>query len=99
SHPSVGRTLFDGAVGGGARALGIAAGLASGNPADMVSLDGAHPSLAERKGDAVLDSWIFAGAPVDCVWRRGERMVSGGRHHRREEIAEAYTAGLRKLLG
>lgn len=96
---SVGRRLFEAAVAGGAQALGIAAGIAPGNPADMVGLDGAHPSLAERKGDAILDSWIFAGAPVDCVWRRGERLVTGGWHAHRDTIADRYRAALRKLLG
>ena len=99
AQPSVGRRLFDAAVAGGAQALGIAAGIVPGNPADMVSLDGSHPSLAERKGDAILDSWIFAGASVDCVWRRGERVVSGGWHAHREAITERYRATLRKLLG
>lgn len=98
-RPWVGRNLFDGALAGGAQALGIAAGIAPGNPADMISLDGTHPSLAAHRGDAILDGWIFAGAHVDCVWRRGQRVVSGGWHHRREDIAEGYRRALRKLLG
>lgn len=99
AQPSVGRTLFDGASKGGALSLGVPAGIAAGSPADMISLDAAHPSLAERTGNAILDSWIFAGAPVDCVWRRGDRVVSGGRHLRHEEIADRYRAALRKVLG
>jgi formiminoglutamate deiminase len=70
---STGRALYDRALAGGAAALGVeTAGLQEGAFADIVSLDIDHVALAGRSGDAVIDSWIFAGgrAPlVDCVWR------------------------------
>ena len=50
--------------------------------ADLVALDANHDALADRSGDAVLDGWIFAARrpAVDCVWRFGRKVVSGGRH-------------------
>jgi formimidoylglutamate deiminase len=95
-----GRSLFDAALAGGAQALGASAGLAEGLPADMLSLDARHPCLAARAGDAVLDGWIFAAAtsPVDCVWRHGVKLVSGGRHHRREAVADRFRTVLEHLL-
>src|SRR6185437_6094480 len=85
---------------GGAQALGASAGLAEGLPADLLSLDARHPCLAARAGDALLDGWIFAAAtsPVDCVWRHGAKLVSGGRHHRREAVADRFRTVLEHLL-
>lgn len=98
---STGRTLFEGALAGGMRALGLgdASALAIGRSADLVTLDAASPTLAAREGDALLDSWIFAGARplVDCVWRRGEKLVAAGRHRAREAIARRYVAALGRL--
>ncbi len=48
------------------------------------------PRFVARSGDRLLDSWIFAArAGIDCVWRRGTRLVEGGRHVRSEEITAA----------
>jgi len=97
---STGRTLFDAALSGGAQALGIvAAGLREGASADIVSLDATDASLAGRRGNAVLDSWIFAGAAIDCVWRRGHKLVSGGRHLARDGIRERYCRVIKRLTG
>ena len=98
---STGRRLFDAARLGGAQAAGIAgAGLAPGGPADFLSLDLGHPSLVGRCGDALLDSWIFAGGKsvIDCVWRAGHKVVAGGCHVRRERIANRYREVMRRLL-
>jgi formiminoglutamate deiminase len=98
--PSVGRRLFEAAARGGAQALGIAYGIAPGNAADIVTLDGNHPALADRKGDLALDSWIFAarGGAIDSVWRQGVKVVSGGRHRGAEAVAARYRATLARLL-
>jgi formimidoylglutamate deiminase len=97
---SVGGTLFTGALAGGARALGVEGGIAIGQAADLVSLDANDPALIARRGDALLDSWIFASrAGIDCVWRRGVRLVEGGRHGRRDEVRRRYGAVLARLLG
>ena len=98
---STGRRLIESAIAGGARALGCErSGLVEGADADIVSLDTAHESLACRRGDALLDSWVFAarGQVVDCVWRYGHKIVSGGRHVGRDAIATRYRAVLTGLL-
>ncbi|MFC3071881.1 formimidoylglutamate deiminase [Shinella pollutisoli] len=93
---STGRALFDGALAGGAAALGAKAGLAAGHAADFVSLVPRHGR--EPSGDGLLDAWIFAnGADVDCVWVAGLRQVQGGRHVARETIARRFGETLRRL--
>ena len=89
---STGRALFDAALDGGSAALGAGpAGIVAGASADFVSLDPNHPTLAGKTGDAILDAWIFAnGTSVDCVWVHGRKQVSGGRHARREAIADRF---------
>ncbi|MEV8876738.1 amidohydrolase family protein, partial [Mesorhizobium ciceri] len=89
---STGRALFDAALDGGSVALGAgASAIAAGASADLVSLDPKNPSLAGKSGDAILDAWIFAnGSKVDCVWVHGRKQVSGGRHVKREAIAERF---------
>jgi formiminoglutamate deiminase len=94
-----GAALFSAALAGGAQALGVEAGLVPGAALDVVGLDGEHPALAGKRGDAILDGWIFAGAAVDAVWRRGVKVVSGGRHVRREAIAADYRRALTRILG
>ncbi len=100
---STGRRLFEAAVQGGARSLGVdesLAGLTNGAPADIVSLDAGHPSLLSRAGDALIDGWLFAARDraVDCVWRHGRKVVDGGTHIRRAEILTRYRAALARLL-
>ena len=99
SYPSTGRTVFEAALSGGAQSLAQPAfGLRPGASADIVSFDSDDPSLAGRSGDAILDSWIFAGAKIDSVWRRGQRRVSSGKHVARVSIEERYRGVLRRLL-
>lgn len=97
---STGRTLFDAATAGGARALGQASsGLMAGAPADIVSLLSDHLAIEGRRGDRILDAWIFAARQpaVDCVWARGVKEVAGGRHRRRDAIARRFGAAMRRL--
>ncbi|MFG1358428.1 formimidoylglutamate deiminase [Xanthobacter pseudotagetidis] len=98
---STGRALFAGALAGGAQALAApAAGLSAGAPADLVTLDAAHPALAARAGDALLDGLIFAarGGAVDGVWRAGRKCVTNGVHHERDAIRGAFARTMEKLL-
>jgi formimidoylglutamate deiminase len=70
---STGRTLFEKAIEGGARALAQGpGGLRVGGSADVVSLRPGHIALEGRTGDRILDGWIFAAnSPVvDSVWVR-----------------------------
>ncbi|MDA9500216.1 formimidoylglutamate deiminase [Bradyrhizobium sp. CCBAU 11357] len=98
---STGRSLFDRALAGGARALAQpSTGLVHGARADIVTLDAAHPSLAGRAHDAVIDGWIFAagGAAIDCVWAGGRKVVEGGQHGLRQAARERFNATVRRLV-
>jgi formimidoylglutamate deiminase len=105
SGVSTGRSLFERALAGGWQALhGAAAeaapyGLTAGASLDVVSLKAQHPALIERHGDEILDSWIFAGGRgvIDCVWRAGVKVVSGGRHRERDAVLARYARTLRRL--
>jgi formimidoylglutamate deiminase len=102
SSPSTGRVLYESAQRGGARSLGVsgAAGIVEGAAADFVSLNVDSPALAERSGDAWLDSLVFA-APrdaIDGVWRAGRQWVVQGRHVLRDDAARAWRAALARLL-
>ncbi|HTU66102.1 MAG TPA: formimidoylglutamate deiminase [Steroidobacteraceae bacterium] len=100
---STGRVLFDGAVRGGARSLGLTGaqtGIAAGAPADLVSLDVEAPALVGRRDDALVDSLVFAGGSrcIDGVWRGGEKVVTRGRHRYREPVANKFRTALKRVL-
>jgi formimidoylglutamate deiminase len=102
ASPSTGRALFDRALNGGSQALGaIEVGLVVGASADVVALDEDNAALVARDGDAILDSFVFSArrSPVDAVWVRGQRQVTGGRHHAHEAVARRFRATLERLLG
>jgi formiminoglutamate deiminase len=106
ANASTGRTLFEAALAGGWQALHGDArtppqGLSVGASLDLVTLDKGHPLLLERCDDEILDSWIFAGGRelIDCVWRAGERVVSGGRHRDRDALVAGYARALQRLRG
>ena len=96
------RSLYAGALAGGSQALGRQSGrLETGFWADMVSLDETHPILVGKSGDALLDSWVFAGTRncVSNVWSAGRHIVKDGQHVERDEIAGRYSSVMKKLLG
>jgi formiminoglutamate deiminase len=97
---STGRALFDAAMAGGAQALGIKSGLDVGSAADIMTLDAGHAALVCRTGDALLDSYVFAGSGgiIGDVWRGGEKLVSNGRHLRKDGIMARYGKTLGRLL-
>ncbi|HTY49166.1 MAG TPA: formimidoylglutamate deiminase [Steroidobacteraceae bacterium] len=102
AETSTGRTLYDGALRGGAQALRQSIGaIAPGCRADFVALDDSHPDATGRSGDAVLDTWIFAlGRPmIRTVITAGRVVVSGGRHHLRERIDAGFRRVLTRLPG
>ncbi len=93
---SAGRALFDGAMAGGAAALGVATGLAAGAPADFVSLRPRHDIPVS--GDRLLDAWVFsAGVAPDTVWVAGRKLVENGRHAAREKTAARFAEAMRAL--
>ena len=94
-----GGALWRTCLAGGAQALGQRGGLAVGAPADIVGLRADDVALVGRNGDQVIDSWIFGGRGlVDCVWRGGDRLVSGGVHVARAGVEARYSATMRSLL-
>jgi formimidoylglutamate deiminase len=96
---STGRHLFERALTGGAQALGQSgAGIEEGGTADVVSLDADDPVYYGRAGDAVLDSWVFAGGKIDCVWRAGQKVVERGRHIAGHEIRSRYRRMIESVL-
>jgi formimidoylglutamate deiminase len=98
---STGRALFDAALAGGAQALAQpSVGLKAGARADIVTLDIAHPSLAGRSKDAILDGWIFAAnaGAIACVWSGGNKVVENGHHRLRQRAREAFNAAMRRLV-
>jgi formiminoglutamate deiminase len=97
--PSTGRTLFEMALRGGAQALGASTGLAEGEPANIMALDGESEILSGRRDDQLLDSLIFAGsnALVRTVWRSGRMLVRHGRHIHKKEIVSRYRKSIARL--
>jgi len=90
---SVGSFLYGAALAGGARALGRPIGaIAPGMRADLVVLDGDHPLLVGRAGDALLDSFVFAGNsnPVTDVMVGGRWFVRDARHIEEEKIGARF---------
>jgi formimidoylglutamate deiminase len=99
---STGRSLYDGALKGGARALGRKIGaIEVGHRADLVILDQAHADLAALSGDRLLDSYIFVAgkAAIDTVIVGGKLVVSGGRHRNRNAISARYKNAISGIVG
>ena len=97
---STGRAMLDTIWSGGAQALRRRAGrLAPGARGDILTFRANHPTLAGKTDDQILDAWIFAvgNALVDCVWSNGLKVVSGGRHVFRDQIAEQFAKTMREL--
>ncbi len=102
AEKSTGRRLFDAVSVGGARAAGRNAGaILTGLWADLMVLDDADTNLIARKGDTLLDCYIFAGDDrlITDVWSAGRHMVKGGRHIDREAIAWRYLKVMENLQG
>jgi formimidoylglutamate deiminase len=90
---SVGRLLYDGALAGGARALGRAIGsIEAGRRADIVVLAGDHPDLSAGTDDVWLDAYVFTAGRrlVDTVLVGGETVVERGRHRFHAAITDRY---------
>ena len=99
---STGRTLWDGALKGGAQAAGRATGaLAVGRWADLLALETGDLRLEGLEGDQILDALVFAGRDglVSDLWSAGRRSVRQGRHPARDRIAARFRATMRRLRG
>ncbi len=98
---AVGTTLWLEAAAGGAQALGREMGaLAPGKRADLVVLDGAHPDIAPRTGDAVANALVFSGNGnlVRDVMVAGRWLVRERRHAHEESAAERYARAVSELI-
>ena len=98
---SVGRTLIEASLSGGAQASGLAvSGIRVGARADLVVLDGANPFIATAKDDQILDRWIFAlgSEAVRDVMVRGDFVVREGRHRAEERINSDFARALKRIL-
>ncbi len=98
---STGRSLYEGALSGGAQALGRRIGaIAAGHSADLVMLDVGHPDLAAVSGDRWLDAYAFVTgrAVIDTVMVAGRTLVRQGRHLQREAISARYARAMARLV-
>ncbi|WP_137390974.1 formimidoylglutamate deiminase [Rhodoligotrophos defluvii] len=94
---STGEALLLDAMAGGARALGVAAGIAEGMPADLASLD--VSSVEYLPEHSLLDAFVFgSGVSVADVWVAGRKRVSGGRHRDRDAIRKRFEAAMVRLV-
>ncbi len=96
-----GAALYRAALAGGARALGQPVGtIEAGRRADIVVLDGDHPSLTGHTGDTTLDAFVFSGnsSPVRDVMVGGDWVVRDGAHREEAPVAEAYRRTMNRLL-
>ena len=97
---SVGRSLYNDALTGGAQALGRKSGsLIPGNWADLVSLDIEALSLWDCSDDEILDRWIFTSddSLVREVWSAGRQMVVHGQHIHHNEIEQRYRTVIKEI--
>ena len=98
---AVGTTLWLEAAAGGAQALGREMGaIAPGKRADLVVLDGEHPDIAGRSGDAIANGLVFSGSTgmVRDVMVAGAWAITERRHAAEEVAAAAYKRSVRELL-
>lgn len=99
---SVGDYLYREALRGGAAASARpVAGLAVGQRADLLVLDGQHADLCSKQGDQLLDSLVFcnhAQTPIREVMAGGRWVIQNGQHKLQEQSSRAYGATLQALL-
>lgn len=98
--PSVGATLYDRALKGGARALGRKTGrIEIGHRADFLVLDTELPFMAGKFRDHLLDAVIFAANenPIRDVMAGGRWVVRNHHHKREESIAARFRKTMEKL--
>ena len=99
---STGARLHAAALEGGAGATARETGaLEAGRAADIVTLDAAHPLLAGKTDDAILDAWVFAGNAnlVRDVMVGGSWVVRNGRHPEEDAIASEFVRTMERLAG
>jgi formimidoylglutamate deiminase len=98
---SVGRTLLQGSLTGGAQALGFKTGnIAVGYQADWLILDENNPSLFSKTNDQIIDAMIFStnANPISTVYVAGKPLINDGKHLLEEESLNAFRKVLNEIL-
>lgn len=103
AQPQVATAMMLSAVRGGAQAVSRpVGGLAVGQQADLVMLNGAHTPLSGLPAPEMLSSHVFASnrtSAIAKVWVAGHPHVeSAGRHELRDSAAAGFVAARRQLL-
>ena len=97
---SLGTSLYTSALSGGSQALSRNSGrIASGQWADLLTLDYDALALYGSSDDEILDRWIFSAddSLVREVWSAGRQMVVDGRHVRHDQIEKQYRKIIKEL--
>jgi formiminoglutamate deiminase len=99
AYPATATALYQHNLKGGAAALGQPAGFAIGAPANIVTLDIAALGPAATDPDTALNQAVFAArAPaIDCVWARGAKLVTAGRHVNAQANRDRFNRVVAKL--
>lgn len=97
---SVGETLLQAALAGGAQASGRPTGrIAPGCRADWIVLDDTHPTLAASDRASLIDRVMFAVpvVPLREVWIGGNRVIADGHHPQALTIRSRFAETMRRL--
>ena len=98
---SVGRSLYENAAIGGAKALNRNAGkIEIGYLADLISIDSDDVQLLGLQQSQIFDGLCFATDDhvVKNVWSAGRHMVKDGRHIFKDEISQNYAMAMQSLM-
>ncbi|KQP17100.1 formimidoylglutamate deiminase [Pseudorhodoferax sp. Leaf265] len=101
-QPQVATAMTLAAVAGGAQASGRSvAGLATGQQADLVTLDAQHPALAGLPAPEMLSAHVFAShrtSAVSTVHVAGQARVRAARHAAHHDATQGLVAARTQLL-
>ncbi|MFS2115856.1 formimidoylglutamate deiminase, partial [Herbaspirillum frisingense] len=77
------------------------AGLAVGQRADFIVLDGEDINLADRSPEQLLSALVFCehdGQPIRDVYVGGRQVVAAGHHALEDSARRAYRSAVAELL-
>ena len=97
---SIGKSLYISALSGGAQGMARNSGnIASGQWADLLTLNSDALTLYGSSEDEILDSWIFSAddSLIREVWSAGRQMVVEGRHVMHDQIEKQFREVIREL--
>lgn len=100
THPFVGDVLYQGALQGGAQALGQQVGrIEVGYRADLLVLNNEDPFIATAEDTMLLNRWIFActANPIQHVMTGGRWVIREGLHQDDQYITQKFISIMREL--